>query len=59
MTQRLEKLNYRDTGFLSNATDEERTQIIALAMYYERGKFNPSNQFICTYRDKNIINLVK
>ena len=33
MTQRLEKLNYRDTGFLSNATDEERTQIIALSMY--------------------------
>ena len=28
-------------------------------MYYQLGKFDPSNQFIRTYRDKTIINLVK
>ena len=59
MIQRLAKLNYRDTGSLSNATDEERKQIIALSMYYQIGKFDSSNQFIRTYRDKRIINLVK
>ena len=59
MTQRLAKLSYRDTGFLSNATEEERRRIIALSMYYQIGKFDPSNPFLRTYRDKNIISLVK
>ena len=59
MTQRLAKLSYRDIGFLSNATDEERRRIIALSMYYQIGRFDPSNPFLRTYRDKNIISLVK
>ena len=59
MTQKLAKLNYRDTRFLSNATTGEREKIIALSMYYQIGRFDPSNQFICTYRKKNIINMVK
>lgn len=59
MTQRLAKLNYRDTGFLSNVTDEKRQQVIALLMYYQIGKFDPTNQFIGTCREKNITNLVK
>lgn len=59
MTQKLAKLNYRNTGFLSNVTDKERKRIIALSMYYQIGKFNPSNQFIHAYSVKNIINLVK
>ena len=59
VTQKLAKLNYRDTGFLSNTTDEERQRTIALSMFYQLGKFDPSNQFICNYRGKNIIHLVK
>ena len=59
MTQRLAKLNHRDTGFLSNATDEERKRIIALLMDYQIGKLDPSNPFIRTYRDRNIISLVQ
>lgn len=59
MTQKLAKLNYRDTGFLSNATTGEREKIIALWMYYQIGRFDPSNQFIRTYRNKNIISMVK
>ena len=39
MTQRLAKLNYRDTGFLSNATDEERKRIIALLMDYQQASW--------------------
>ena len=59
LTQKLAKLNYRDTGFLSNGTEEERKRIIALSMYYQLGKFDSSNQFIRTYRDRTIINFVK
>ena len=28
-------------------------------MYYQIGRFDPSNQFIRTYRNKNIISMVK
>lgn len=35
MTQKLAKLNFRDTGFPSNATTEEKNSIIALSMYYQ------------------------
>lgn len=46
MTTKLAKSSYRDTGFLNNATTNERQRIIALSMYYQLGKFDPSNQFI-------------
>ena len=46
MTQKLAKLNFRETGFLSNATQDERNRIIALAMYYQIGRFDPSNTFV-------------
>ena len=59
MTQKLAKQNYRDTGFLSNATADERNKVIALFMYYQIGRFNPSNPIIVKYRNKDIINLVK
>ena len=59
MTQKLAKLNYRNTGFLSNATVDERNKIIVFSMYYQIGKFDPSNQFIVNYRNKDIINLIK
>lgn len=59
MTQKLAKLNYRDTGFLSNATTDKKQQITAISLYYQLGKFDPSNQFIRTYKDKTIINMVR
>lgn len=59
MTQKLAKLNYRDTGFLSNATTDKKQQIIALSLYYQLSKFDPSDQSIQTYKDKTIINMVK
>ena len=46
MTQKLAKLNFRETGFLSNATQDERNRIIALAMYYQIGRLDPSNTFV-------------
>ena len=59
MTQKLTKINYRDTGFLSNITTKERAQIIALSMYYQLGRIDPSNIFTVNYRNRDIINLVQ
>ena len=59
MTQRLAKLNYRDTGFLSNATPEERDKTIALSMYYQIGSYDPSNKFAVNYRNKDVLQLYK
>ena len=58
MTQKLAKLNFRDTTFLSNATQDEKIRIMALSMYYQIGRFDPSNTFIKNYRNKDIIKLV-
>ena len=59
MTQKLAKINYKDTGFFSNATADEKNKIMALSMYYQIGRFDPSNKFIVNCRKKDIINLVK
>ena len=59
MTQKLAKLNFRDTGFPSNATAEEKNSIIALSMYYQLVRFDPSNKFVTKYRNKDIIQLYR
>ena len=59
MTEKLARSNYRDTGFLSNATKDERNRIIALSMYYQIGRFDPSNTFIKNYSNKDILRLVR
>ena len=58
MTQRLTKLNYRDTGFLSNATPEERNKI-SLSIYYQIGRYDPSNKFVVNYRKKDVLQLYR
>lgn len=50
MSQKLAKLNFRDTGFLSNATTEGKNSIIALSMYYRHRRFDSSNKFRAEYR---------
>ena len=59
MTQKLAKMRYRDTGFLNNATEEERKQIIGLSKYYQIGRYDPSNILMVNYKNKDTINLVK
>ena len=59
MTQKLAKFNYRDTAFFTNATTDERNQIIALSMYYQIGRYDPSNKFITTYSNKDVLELYK
>lgn len=46
-------------GNLSNATNDESVQIIALAMYNRLGLFNPSNEFIQNYKNKDILQKYK
>ena len=59
MTQKLAKFNYRDTGLLANAKAEERNGIIALSMYYQIGRYDPSNKFITNYSNKDVLELYK
>ena len=59
MTQKFVKLKFRDTGFLSIATQDEKIRIMALSMYYQVGRFHPSNTFIKNYRNKDIIKFVR
>ena len=59
MTQKLAKFNHRDTGFLTNATTDERNQNIALSLYYQIGRYDPSNKFITTYSNKDVLELYK
>lgn len=57
MTEKLAKLSYGDTGFLTNATKDERNQIIVLSMYYQIGRFDPSNTFLKNYSNKEVLKL--
>ena len=59
MTEKLARSNYRDTGFLSNAIRDEKNRIIALSMYYQIGRFDPSNTFIKNYSNKDVLRLVR
>lgn len=59
MTEKLAKLSYRDTGFLTNPTKDERNHIIALTMYYQIGCFNPSNTSLKNYSNKEVLKLAR
>ena len=46
-------------GNLSNATNNEKVKIIALSMYNRLGVYDPSNEFIRNYKNKNILGKYK
>ena len=48
-----------DIGNLSNATNDEKVKIIALSMYNRLGVYDPSNEFIRNYKNKNILEKYK
>lgn len=52
MVYKLEKMSYRDTGFLNNSTKEERHNIIALVMYYALERFHLSNKYVKNYNHR-------
>ena len=59
MTEKLARSSYRDTGFLFNATKDEKNRIIAWSMYYQIGYFDPPNTFIKNYSNKDVLRLVR
>ena len=52
-------MKFRDGQCLNNTTSTERENILALAIYYKLGKFDPSDKHIQTYKNKDIVNLYK
>ena len=56
---RLYRMNFADTGSFVNATFQEKENITALAMYYTLGDYDPSNKFVTTFRNKDIIETYK
>ena len=56
---RLHKRSLVDTGCLINTTKTENENNIALSIWYTRGKYDPSNRYTETYRNRNIIKLNK
>ena len=52
-------MNPADTGSPPNATLQEKENLTALAMYYTPGEYDPSNKFIKTFRNKDIIETYK
>lgn len=59
MATQLQTTNFCDTGFLNNATEEEKPTIIALSMYQRLGSSDPSNTYAEMYRNKDIIHLYR
>lgn len=59
MTAQLQCMNFRDTGCLSYATTKERENILVLSMYYKLGKYDPSNKYVKSYKNKDILNLYR
>ena len=56
---RLYRMNFADTGSFLNATLQEKENLTALTMYYTLGDYDPSNKFIKTFRNKDIIDIYK
>ena len=58
-TTQLQTTDFCDTGKLNNATKQEKNNIIALAMYNRLGTYDPSNEYIRTYKHKDILDKCK
>ena len=55
----LHKRSFMDTRCLINATKTEKERLLALAMYYCLGQYDPSDKYTQTYRNRTIINIYK
>lgn len=52
-------MNFLDTGTISNAYDFKKHFAIALAMYYELRRDDPSDKFVQTYQNTEMWQLYK
>ena len=51
----LQKIGFIDTEYLINAYIFKRNYILALAVYYKLGRYDPSERFIQAYKNKDIL----
>ena len=52
-------MNFLDTGTLTNAYQFEKHSIIALVMYYKLGRYDTSDKFVQTYKNKRVLQIYK
>ena len=53
------KMNFLDTGTLTNAYEFEKHSIMDLVMYYKLGRHDPSDKFVQTYKNKRALQIYK
>ena len=53
MATQLQIVNFCDTGFQGNITEESKQTIIALAMYQRPEYYNLSNLYVKNYKNNN------
>ena len=58
-TTQLQATDFCDTGNLNNATKQEKSNILALAMYNRFGTYDPSNEFIRSFKHKDTLDKYK
>ena len=54
-TTQLQQTGLCDIGRLTKATEEERNNMIAASMYDRLGPYDPSNEYIINYKNKDIL----
>ena len=58
-TTQLQQTNFCDIGRLTKATEQERNNMIAISMYDRLGLFDPSNEYVINYKNKDILQKYK
>ena len=52
-------MNFLDTGTLTNPYEFEKHSIMALVMYYKLGRYDHSDKFVQTYKNKRTLQIYK
>ena len=58
-TTQLQQTGFCDIGRLTKAMEQERHNMIAISMYDRLGPFDPSNEYIINYKNKDILEKYK
>ena len=58
-TTQLQQTGFCDIGRLTKATEQERHNMIAISMYDRLGSFDPSNEYVINYKNKDILEKYK
>ena len=55
----LQQTDFCDIGRLTKATEQERNNMIAISMYDRLGLFDPSNEYVINYKNRDILQKYK